>query len=618
MHYSSLWDFINILEKYNLLIKIDHYVDPVLEIAEITDRISKQKYGGKALLFTNTGTGFPVVTNLLGSEARIALALRHDNLEQIGHDLDLLIKILGAPKKNIWQKLVTAFQLKKLGKIFPVVKKGRGACQEVVIKDPDITQLPVLQLWPGDGGRFITLPLVHTKDPITGQRNVGMYRVQIFGPQLTGMHWHRHKTGANHFRRYKKVGKKMPVAIALGGDPVYTYVATAPLPEGIDEYLLAGYLRGKPVELVKCITQDIEVPADADIVIEGYIDPEEEFILEGPFGDHTGFYSKPDYYPRFHVTAITHRKNAVYPATLTGVPPQEDAYFAKATERIFLPMVKNTTLNEVLDWDIPVAGCGHNFTIVQIKKTYPGQGKKVINALWGAGQMMFNKIMVVVSQDIDIHNYEQVLRTVLENFNPRTDLVRSFGPLDVLDHASEEFTYGSKLGIDATEKLPEEKTDIPSLETGQVDWQKIVNDFDEIKAVNTSLIDKSELPVAIFYVEKKRKISALAGEILRKYDLKFLRLLVFVDNIIPEDDLHLTAWLAGNNVAPGRDVWVEGSTLIVDATFKLPEFDDIKEPFPGITVMADEVIRKVDENWEKYGFKEFLRSYSLKFRQNKN
>ncbi len=618
MQFHSLNDFIATLKKYDLLIEIEEFVDPVLEISEITDRISKQPYGGKALLFKNTGTCFPVLTNFLGSEARLALALRRENLEQLGHNIDLLFQLFTKPNKNFFQKLETAFNLKRISDILPKNKSGHGACQEVIITDPNLFDLPILQLWPGDGGRFITYPLVHTKDPLTGQRNVGMYRVQIFDRDLAAMHWHRHKTGAHHFLKYKKVGKKMPIAIALGGDPVYTYVATAPLPENLYEYILAGFIRKKPVNLVKCITQDIEVPEDADIVIEGYIDPEEDFILEGPFGDHTGFYSKPDYYPRFHITAITHRRDAVYPATIVGVPPQEDAYLAKATERIFISFVKNSISPEIIDWDIPFAGCGHNFTIVQIEKTYPGQGKKVINTLWGAGQMMFNKVMIVVDQDIDIHDYSKIVELISSRVDPRTDLLFGHGPSDVLDHASEKFTYGSKLGIDATDKLPEELEvgHIHAIEIEPFDYNSIVDVFDDVKHVNTSLIDKN-LPILVLLVEKKQKTKDLIEEVWRKFDLSFIRYLVVVDDIVPEDDMLLIAWLVGSNIAPARDLFFVKDTLVIDATIKIPGIDSITEPWPKIAISDNETIKKVDEKWLGLGFKEFIPSPSLRFHKYK-
>ena len=318
------------------------------------------------------------------------------------------------------------------------------------MSDPDMSKLPVLTCWPADGGPFVTLPAVHTVDPETGAPNVGMYRMQVFEKNLTGMHWHRHKTGANHYEKYKKAGKKMPVAVALGGDPVYTYAATAPMPENVDEYLLAGFLRKKSVKLVKCLTNDLYVPEDADFIIEGFVDPAEDFIWEGPFGDHTGFYSLADWYPRFHVTCITHKKDAVYPATIVGVPPQEDAYIGLATERIFLSPIRMAMVPELKDMTLPVAGVAHNFTVVKIEKNYPGQAVKVMHSLWGAGQMMFNKVLVVVDEEVDIHNHESIFKVFAERFQPDHSLQFSKGPLDVLDHSSSKFAFGSKLGIDLT------------------------------------------------------------------------------------------------------------------------------------------------------------------------
>ena len=614
MQYKSLNDFVSILKKYNLLIEIEEFVDPILEIAEITDRISKQPFGGQALLFKNTGTKFPVLTNFLGSEVRLALALRSENFEQLGQGINLLFQLFTKTNKKFFQKLETLLTLRKLTSILPKSKKTRGTCQEVIIRDPDLFKLPILKLWPEDGGRFITFPLVHTKDPLTGQRNVGMYRVQVFEKDLAAMHWHRHKTGAMHFEKYKKIGKRMPIAIALGGDPVYTYVATAPLPENLYEYILAGYIRHKSVNLVKCITQDIEVPEDADIVIEGYIDPEEDFILEGPFGDHTGFYSKPDFYPRLHITAITHRKDAIYPATIVGVPPQEDAYLAKASERIFISFVKNSIAMEIADWDIPFAGCGHNFTIVQIRKRYPGQGKKVINTLWGAGQMMFNKIMIIISQDIDIHDYKQVLRLVIENVNSKRDFIFAYGPSDVLDHASEKFTYGSKLGIDATEKLPEEleNNSIVNKEYKDLDYKALVDDFEEVEEINIDLI-KQNIPVLIILVKKQKVVKELVKDILNKYDLSFLQYILVLDNIVPSDDFFLISWLIGNNIAPKRDIFFIKDIMIIDGTIKRVGIDSIQEPWPKIAFSDKNTIKRVDAKWSELGIKKFIPSPSLKF-----
>jgi len=330
MAYSSLRQFIERLEQAGELYRVKAYVTPRLEIAEITDRMSKSPGGGKALLFENTGYDFPVLINAMGSYRRMCMALGVDDLNVIGREMEALFKSLAVPRSSLVEKLSLLPTLGKLASWMPVRIKGRGACQEVVMPEPDLYRLPILTCWPKDGGPFITLPIIHTRDPHTGIRNVGMYRMQVFTKDMTGMHWHKHKVSARHFQAYQALKQKMPVAVALGGDPVYTYAATAPLPDNVDEYMLAGFLRKKKVELVKCLTQDIEVPADADIVIEGYVDPEEAFIWEGPFGDHTGYYSLPDWYPRFHVTCITHRKDAVYPATIVGIPPQEDAWIGKA------------------------------------------------------------------------------------------------------------------------------------------------------------------------------------------------------------------------------------------------------------------------------------------------
>ena len=446
--------FIRLLEQQGELQRIKQFVDPVLEIAELTDRFCKQSGGGKALLFENTGTNFPVLTNAMGSNRRMCTALEVNQLEEAATQIEKLFKDVTVPRKGWFNKFRLLAELGRVASWMPKSVKGRGACQEIVHHNPDLGILPILKCWPADGGRFITLPMVHTKDPHTGIRNVGMYRMQVMDARTTGMHWHRHKTGARHYREYKALGKQMPVVVALGGDPVYIYSATAPLPDNMDEYILSGFLRKRKVRMVRCITQEMEVPDDVDIVIEGYIDPAEDLFLEGPFGDHTGFYSLADWYPRFHVTCITHRREAVYPATIVGIPPQEDVWMTKATERIFLTPIKLTMLPEVRDINMPVPGVAHNLTLVQIDKSYPGQGLKTIHSLWGAGQMMLNKILLVTDSPVD--NYRELARQALIRINFHTDLVFSKGPLDVLDHSSPKFAFGSKLGIDATCKLPEE------------------------------------------------------------------------------------------------------------------------------------------------------------------
>ena len=365
MSYKSLSHFIEVLESQGELMRIKEFVSPFLEITEITDRVVKS--GGKALLFENTGTSFPLLINAYGSEKRMCLSLGVKDLGDFEKDIFRLLQEFTKPRDRFVDKLKVLPVLQELSSWMPKNIKGKGDCQEIVMEDPDITKLPVLTCWPADGGPFVTLPVVHTRDPHTGNRNTGMYRMQVFGPKLTGMHWHLHKGSARHYQLYKEAGLQMPVTVTLGGDPAYTYSATAPLPENIDEYMLAGFLRRKKVEMVKCLTNDLEVPSDVDFVIEGYVDPAEDLILEGPFGDHTGFYSLADMYPRFHITSITHRKDAIYPATIVGIPPMEDGWIGKATERLFLGPIKMSSVPELLDMDMPVEGVFHNITLVKIK-----------------------------------------------------------------------------------------------------------------------------------------------------------------------------------------------------------------------------------------------------------
>ena len=461
--------WIKTLDEAGELVRIKDYVNPHLEIPEITDRVSK--HDGPALLFENNGSDFPLLINSMGTEKRMAMALGVAHLDDVGKNMEELFKQLSSPKENILDKLKLLPTLNSIGSWMPKVISGRGDCQQVVMEKPDISKFPVLKCWPEDGGPFLTLPIIHTKDPNTGIRNVGLYRMQVFGPTLTAMHWHRHKVSARHFNEYKKQGLKMPVAVALGGDPVYTYAATAPLPDGVDEYMLAGFIRKKKVELVQCLTIDAQVPADADIILEGYIDPNEEFILEGPFGDHTGYYSLADYYPRFHITCITHRRDAVYPATIVGIPPQEDAWLGKATERIFLVPIKMTMVPEIVDMVMPVEGVFHNLVIVKIKKEYPGQAIKVMHSLWGAGQMMFTKMMIVVDGDVNIHNNEEVARYISQNFDPGNDVMFTQGPVDVLDHSCSVMAFGGKVGIDGTRKLTEETVAVASRQLPVGSWQ---------------------------------------------------------------------------------------------------------------------------------------------------
>lgn len=569
--YKSLTDFVKYLDSQGELIRITEFVDPVLEIAEITDRVSKQPGGGKALLFENTGTQFPVITNMLGSEKRICMAFGVESINQITGHMNSLMKEVMQERASLMDKLKLLPHLKEAAGWLPKRFKGHAPCQEVILFKPELSRLPILKCWPEDGGRFITLPLVHTKDPSTGARNLGMYRMQVFTEETTGMHWHRHKTGARHFAKHK--AGRMPVAVAIGGDPVYTYAATAPLPEGIDEYLLAGFLRNKSVALTDCLTQPLQVPADCDFIIEGYVDKSEPLVTEGPFGDHTGFYSLADLYPNFHITCISHKKDAIYPATLVGIPPQEDKYIAIATEKIFLSPIQFAMVPEIRDLHLPEEGIGHNIAIVKIEKNYPGQAIKVAHALWGAGQMMFNKIMILVDQDIDIRNHDQLMTCFTNNYIPKRDTHFSRGPLDVLDHTSPQCGYGGKIMFDATVKLPE-----------------------EIGPVKPTSDKRANKP--LHFTHSHTDIQGLIN--------------IVTDSDLPLEDRYTMLWIWGSNCDPLRDSRFEDGMLVMDSTTKVTGRNGFTREWPGYALSSKETIAKIDAKWDSLGLGEFIKSPSLK------
>jgi len=455
MPYENLSDFLAELHDDGELVRISAEVDPVLEITEITDRVSKSPDGGPALFFERVkGSTMPVVINLLGSHRRMCRALNAASFEEIADRIAGLIK--PQVPEGWLEKLKMVPQLAQLTKLPPHIVKT-GPCQQVIKlgRDVDLNELPVLQCWPLDAGRFITFGQVFTRNPATGERNVGMYRVQVRDKNLCSMHWHLHHDGCHNFMEHRKLGTQMPIAVSLGGDPVFSYMATAPLPPNTDECLFGGFLRGQNIDLVKCRTIDMEVPASAEIVIEGYVDPTEPWETEGPFGDHTGYYSLADQFPLFHITAITHRANPIYPTTIVGKPPMEDFWMGKATERIFLPLIK-MFVPELVDYNLPRAGAFHNLCFVSIKKTYPQQARKVMNAIWSMGQMMFSKIVVVVDEHVDVQDEEKVWFHVGANVHPGRDVVFNEGPTDILDHAAPVCGVGHKMGIDATRKFPEE------------------------------------------------------------------------------------------------------------------------------------------------------------------
>jgi 4-hydroxy-3-polyprenylbenzoate decarboxylase len=450
--FKDLNEFIRALDDSRELARIQEPVSPDLEIAAVTDRVSKSAGGGPALLFERpSGFAMPVAINLFGSTKRMCMALGVTTLDDLAQEIEQLT----TPK--IPAGLLDAV------KMLPMVNRLRdlmpktvsdAPCQEVVAKKGTLDEIPILKCWPGDGGPYITLPLVFTKDPETGARNIGTYRMQVFDGRTTGMHWQRHKGGAQHYRVAERLGRRLEVAVALGPDPALAYAATAPMPEGLDELMLAGFLRRERVELVKCVTVDLEVPANAQIVLEGYVEPGER-RREGPFGDHTGFYSHPDDYPVFHLTCVTRRKRPIYLTTVVGIPPMEDYYLGKASERIFLPLIRKT-VPEIVDMHFPAAGIFHNLVIVSIDKRYPGHARKIMNAFWGLGQLMFSKTIVVVDKDVDVQNLDEVAWIVGTHYDPERDIQFTRGPVDDLEDASDLAAFGSKMGIDATRKWASE------------------------------------------------------------------------------------------------------------------------------------------------------------------
>ncbi|MFU0826427.1 MAG: 3-octaprenyl-4-hydroxybenzoate carboxy-lyase [Lachnoclostridium sp.] len=449
MPYKDIQHFMKYLEKKNQLKRIKTEVSPVLEITEIADRVVKKR--GPALLFEKVkGSPYPLLINTFGSYRRMSMAIGADKFQDIGKDIEDLIDL--SNYRTMLDKIKSIPRLARLLTVFPIKVKN-APCQEV-IEEPDLNKLPVLKCWPKDGGRFITMPLVFTKDPETGQQNIGMYRLQVYDKTTTGMHWHLHKDGREIYEKYKKRGGKMPVSVVIGCDPATIYAATAPLPKMIDEIMFAGYLRRMPVPVVKSVTNDIYVPANSEFVLEGYVDTN-ELRMEGPFGDHTGYYSEKDLYPVFHITKMTRKEKPVFMATVVGKPPMEDCFLGKATERLFLPLIKMIA-PEIVDINFPLEGVFHNCVIVSIQKKYPAHAKKILNTLWGNGQLMYTKMIIVVDADVDPHDISTVAWKVFNNIDAKRDLIIQEGPLDALDHASPMHLLGYRLGIDATRKWASE------------------------------------------------------------------------------------------------------------------------------------------------------------------
>lgn len=596
--YNSLQEFARELERAGELIRVTTPVSTEYEITEIVDRVSKSEDGGKALLFENCGSQFPLLINMMGSERRMSMVAGVERLEELTERIDSIFKDATSPKDTLWDKLKMLPLLSEVSKWLPRKKSSKGACQEVQILGDDVrlSQLPILKCWGFDGGRFITLPMVNTVDPDSGARNVGMYRMQVIDEKTTGMHWHIHKTGARHYDSYKRRGERMPVSVALGGDPAYTYAATAPMPDNLDEYLLAGFLRQKSVQLVKCVTNDIYVPEDCDIVIEGYVDPTEEKIVEGPFGDHTGFYSLQDLYPLFHVTAITHRKGAIYSATIVGVPPQEDAAIAVASERIFVAPIRFALHPEVCDLYMPAACTAHNLILTSLKSRYAGQAQKIILSMWGSGQMMFNKYMIVTDSDVVLRSEEQIaelLRSVELNDHR---VVRGRGVLDVLDHATPTCGLGGKLALDLTEVKPRG----PKAKWGSVEGFQ----------VDDRLVDS--WGVLLLFGSPSAQIDL--REILSELEPEDLNYIAIFDSAAASMRPYDLLWLGAANTEVDRDVILQGSTLLFDARSKVPGRGANPARFPNVVVSRPEVIDLVDARWAEYGIGEFIESPSRHYR----
>lgn len=567
MSYKDLNDFIKQLEKKGELIRVKVPVSPLLEITEIVDRVSKQH--GKALLFENVeGSPYPVLINAFGSYERMSLSLSANSLDEIGNDVQKYLNLDTYTSIGSLVKFLP--KLTRLLSCFPIHKPftiKKAPCQQVIERKPDLSTLPVLQCWPLDGGRFFTLPLVFTKYPNSKNQNVGMYRMQILDKQTTAMHWHKHKDGAGLYEAYHSLGEKMPVSVALGSSPAVVYSATAPLPPKLDEMMLAGFLNKRSISMVKSITNDIYIPADSQFVIEGYVDTEEDLVWEGPFGDHTGYYSLADWYPKFHVTCITHKKHPIYPATVVGKPPMEDCYMAKATERIFLPILK-FQMPQIVNINLPLEGVFHNCAIISVREDYKGAARTVMNFIWGMGQMRYTKMLITINEKINPYHMEEVMEEILKKVDFKEDLVISKGPLDALDHSSNEAYYGTRIGIDATGSIKEEKNGI--LQTLYITSIHKKQPFDGKKAANELLHIRME------------------------------KILIIVDDYVNTEDKKEVLWRVFNNIDGVRDFIIEDNRLAIDGTKKQKE-EGLKRPWPEDIVMTEEIKNLVDKRWKEYG-----------------
>ncbi len=606
--FKNLGEFVSELEKAGELLRISAPVSCELEISHVTDLASKAPGGGKALLFERVGESpFPVLTNAFGSERRICMALGTDSLDGLARRVERFVR-LGPPKS-----------LRDIADLVPMGldiiralprKTSSAPCQEVVLKGEqiDLSMIPVLKCWPQDGGPFVTLPVVFTRSLETGRRNAGMYRLQVFDRNTTGMHWHIHKDGSHYFQEYRKAGKRMPVAVAIGTDPAVTWAATAPLPQGIDEMMLAGFIRRKPVRMTRCVTIDMEVPAEAEFVLEGYVDPD-ELRLEGPFGDHTGYYSLVGEYPVFHLTAITHRQNPVYSATLVGRPPMEDCWLAKATERIFLPLVR-TVHPEVRDFWMPWEGVFHNVVVMALDKEYPGHARRLMSAVWSQGQMSFTKAAALIDSDVGLQSPRRVLETILDQIDLESDLFITEGILDVLDHSAPDPLFGSKIGVDATRRLHGERQRPPRQTLPAPPNDVVEKSLGDISGLLSAfhcppLDTRNRLLLVNFAKDGKTPGRTISPELLRDRALEPFSIFVLLDSSIDLGDYSLVLWKVFNNVDPARDIFRQDARIVIDATTKGAE-DGHTRPWPDDIEMDPEVVRRVEARAKELGIEEFL------------
>jgi 4-hydroxy-3-polyprenylbenzoate decarboxylase len=580
--YNNLQHFLDRLDKNGELLKIREEVSPYVEISKYTDRESKKPGGGKALFFERVkDSAFPVATNIFGSSRRICMALGVNHLDELGGRVRKYLNI--SPPAGLKDALGMLPMALEASRFLPRRFRGKTPpCQEVVQRGDqvDLSRIPVLHCWPQDAGPFVTLPLVFTRSLETGKRNVGMYRLQIFDKNTTGMHWHIHKDGSHYFNEYRDAETRMPVSVAIGADPATTYAATAPMPRGVDEMLLAGFIRKKPVAMTKCITNDLMVPAEAEFVLEGYVTPG-ELRREGPFGDHTGYYSLADDYPVFHVTAVTHRKNPVYSATLVGPPPMEDCYLAKATERLFLPMLQ-MVMPEVMDYWLPWEGVFHNIVVVSLDKEFPGHAQKLISGLWGQGQMSFCKVITVVDKSVSPEDTDTLIDLLVNRLDLTTDLTHGKGVLDVLDHSSPFANYGAKLGIDLTgrfagEPARPESAPLPPLNPELDLLGKIKPKAPEAEDCRHLFAgrEKPEAAANRFLAVSVTRPEGKSGrdigrDIMAVPELLPFNIVILFDKEIDLANGSLMLWKVFNNVDPARDMVFYENRLVINACKKGP------------------------------------------------